>query len=127
MIAVDSSSFIAYLKENEGQDVQWIANALENHILAFPPVVITEILSNGLLPTNLINTIMRLPTLAILPDFWSRAGIMRAKVLAQKLKARLADTLIAQSCIDHGVPLITRDTDFRHFVKYADLILFEGP
>jgi hypothetical protein len=24
-------------------------------------------------------------------------------------------TLIAQSCIDHDVPLITADTDFRHY------------
>jgi predicted nucleic acid-binding protein len=24
--------------------------------------------------------------------------------------------VIAQTCIDHGVPLVTRDDDFRHFV-----------
>jgi len=35
----------------------------------------------------------------------------------------LADTLIAQSCIDYRVPLITRDSDFRHFAKYCGLIL----
>jgi predicted nucleic acid-binding protein len=27
----------------------------------------------------------------------------------------LADTLIAQACLDHEVPLVTRDPDFRHF------------
>jgi predicted nucleic acid-binding protein len=36
---------------------------------------------------------------------------------------RLADTLIAQSCIDHHVPLITRDVDFRHFAKLGMLVL----
>jgi hypothetical protein len=34
-----------------------------------------------------------------------------------RLKARLPDALIAQSCIDHDVALITRDVDFQ---KYAD-------
>jgi len=32
-------------------------------------------------------------------------------------------TLIAQSCIDHHVPLITRDGDFRPFARYAGLTL----
>jgi predicted nucleic acid-binding protein len=41
--------------------------------------------------------------------------------LAKGLKARLADTLIAQSCLDHGVPLITHDTDFRHFAALRGL------
>jgi len=35
----------------------------------------------------------------------------------------LADTLIAQSCIDHDVRLVTRDDDFRHFVRLGGLRL----
>lgn len=46
---------------------------------------------------------------------------MRAKVLAKRRKARLADALIAQGCIDHGVPLITRDRDLRAFAEAANL------
>jgi predicted nucleic acid-binding protein len=34
---------------------------------------------------------------------------------AKELKAKLADTLIAQLCIDHEMPLITRDRDFFTF------------
>jgi predicted nucleic acid-binding protein len=33
------------------------------------------------------------------------------------------DTLIAQSCLDHDVPLITRDADFRPFERLARLKL----
>jgi predicted nucleic acid-binding protein len=44
-------------------------------------------------------------------------------LLARKLRARLPDTLIAQSCIDHDIPLIARDTDFRHFAKHCGLKL----
>jgi predicted nucleic acid-binding protein len=38
-------------------------------------------------------------------------------------RARLADSLIAQSCIDHGVRLVTRNDDFRHFSRHGGLRL----
>ena len=126
MIAVDSSSFIAFFKEDAAKDVQWISDALENGKLVLPPPVLTEVLSNSLLPKHLVEYIEALPLLPVFAGLWSRAGVMRSKLLAKKLKARLADTLIAQVCIDHGVPLITRDNDFRHFVTHAGLVLFEG-
>jgi len=53
----------------------------------------------------------------------SRSIATRAKLLARKLRAPMADTLICQSCLDHNVPLLTRDTDFRHFVQHAGLKL----
>lgn len=44
-------------------------------------------------------------------------------MLSQQLKAKLADTLIAQSCLDHDVTLVTRDDDFRHFAAARGLKL----
>lgn len=35
----------------------------------------------------------------------------------------LTGTLIAQSCLDHNVPLIALDRDFRHFAAVSDLEL----
>jgi predicted nucleic acid-binding protein len=56
--------------------------------------------------------------------YWRRAGELRAKVLVKRRKARLGDALIAQTCIDGGVPFLTRDRDFRAFAEAArfDLI-----
>jgi predicted nucleic acid-binding protein len=48
---------------------------------------------------------------------------LRAKVLAKRRKARLGDALIAQSCIDRGISLLTRDRDFRAFAESAGLAL----
>ncbi len=45
------------------------------------------------------------------------------RVLATRRKARLGDALIAQSCIDQSIPLITRDRDFRAFAVAAKLNL----
>jgi hypothetical protein len=58
--------------------------------------------------------------------YWQRAGELRAKVLAKRRKARLGDALIAQSCIDGAIPLLTRDRDFRAFAEAARLNLILG-
>jgi predicted nucleic acid-binding protein len=47
--------------------------------------------------------------------------------LAKQRKARLGDAPIAQSCIDRGIPLLTRDRDFRAFAEAAGLDLVIGP
>ena len=97
--------------------------ALEWKHLALHPVVDTEVLSSPGLSHDVSQFVRQLPVLAIRPGFWERAAMTRAKLLANRLRARLADTLIAQSCLDHEVPLITRDRDFRHFVQHAGLEL----
>jgi predicted nucleic acid-binding protein len=43
--------------------------------------------------------------------------------LAKRRKARLGDALIAQTCVDGGIALITRDRDFRVFAQAAGLHL----
>jgi predicted nucleic acid-binding protein len=55
--------------------------------------------------------------------YWQRAGRLRAKVLSTGRKARLGDALIAQTCVDRGIPLLTRDKDFRAFASAARLNL----
>jgi predicted nucleic acid-binding protein len=47
-------------------------------------------------------------------------------VLAKRRKGRLGDALIAQSCMDRGIPLLTRDRDFRAFADAAGLDLVIG-
>ena len=115
MIAVDTSALIAYLSGADGADVEAVGVALEERQAILPPVVLTELFSDPLLGSELRDTLLRIPRLDVLDGFWERAGLLRARVLARGRRARLADTLIAQSCIDHGVELITRDADFRHY------------
>lgn len=58
---------------------------------------------------------LAVPPLELRPGFWERAGRLRPSVLAEGRRAGLAGTLIAQCCLDHGVPLISRDADFGAF------------
>jgi predicted nucleic acid-binding protein len=87
------------------------------------PVVLTELLSDPQLPARVAALLKDLPMLEVTDGYWERAGILRSEILSRKLKARLADALIAQSCLDHDVTLVSRDSDFRHFAAARGLAL----
>ncbi|HXN12618.1 MAG TPA: PIN domain-containing protein [Candidatus Acidoferrales bacterium] len=123
MIALDTSSAIAFLSGERGRDVTAVEEALRFRQGVFPPVVVTELLSDPLLRSEAGTLIRAVPRLEVLDGYWERAGELRARLLRRGLKARLADTLIAQSCIDHEVALVTRDRDFRNFATHAGLSL----
>ena len=123
MVAADTSSLVAFLQGQPGDDTDVIQSALDHQQLALPPVVLTEILSDPALPRGVRTLLAGLPILDLEPGFWERAGLLRASVLKQKKRARVADALIAQSCLDQSAPLVTRDRDCRHFAKAAGLPL----
>jgi predicted nucleic acid-binding protein len=123
VIAADTSSMIAFLQGDDGDDVDLVQSALDHQQLALPPVVLTELLSDPALPRPVRSLLGGLPLLQVEPGYWERAGALRAIVLKQKRKARVADALIAQSCLDQSTPLVTRDRDFRHFAAAVGLPL----
>jgi hypothetical protein len=125
MIAVDTSTWIAFLEGRRGQDVELLDEVLESRQVLMVPVVLTELLSDPNLPLGVAKTLSEVPLIEIGSGYWERAGLLRAKVLAKGRKARLGDALIAQSCIDRGVSLITRDRDFLAFSEAASLHLLE--
>ena len=123
MIALDTSSTIAFLSGDGGSDVSAVESALKFRQAVFPPVVVTELLSDPTIRTDLVAFIRAVPCLEIVDGYWERAGALRARLLRGGHKARFADTLIAQSCLDHQIALVTRDRDFRNFANYAGLSL----
>lgn len=123
MIAVDTSTLIAYLAGEKGPDVEALDAALAHNQAQLPPVVVTETLSAPGATDSLARLILALPALAIVDGYWERAGHLRRRILARGLKAPLADALICQSCLDHGLALVTRDGDFKHFARHCGLKL----
>jgi predicted nucleic acid-binding protein len=126
LIAADTSSWIAFLEGSAGEDVRLLDRALDDRQVVMVPVVLTELLSDPRLPSDVAETISEVPLLEVTFGYWQRAGALRAKVLAKRRRARLGDALIAQSCIDQDIPLITRDRDFRAFAAAANLNLLLG-
>ena len=123
MIAVDTSTWIAFLGGDGGEDAELLDRALQDRQVLMAPVVLTELLSAPELSSEVSQTLSELPLIEIGPGYWQRAGELRARVLAKRRKARLGDALIAQSCIDHEIPLLTRDRDFQAFADAAGLDL----
>ena len=126
MIAADTSTWIAFLQGDGGADADLLDRALQDRQVLLPPVVLTEMLSDPKLPVEVSSALLELPAIEIEAGYWERAGALRAKVLARRRRARLGDALIAQSCIDRGVALLTRDGDFRAFAEAAGLDLVIG-
>lgn len=123
MIALDSSALIAFLHGDDNAAATAAGMVLAERQACLPPVVLTELLSDPKLPKELARLIAALPVLDVTEGYWERAGKLRSRVLAAGRRARLADTLIAQSCIDHNVSLVSSDHDFRHFSKMGRLRL----
>jgi len=119
MIAVATSTWNGFLEGDGGEDAELFDRALQDRQVLMVPVVLTEVLSDPKLPAEVSQTLSDLPLIEVEPGYWQRAGELRAKVLAKRRKARLGDALIAQSCIDHEIPLLTRDRDFRAFAGAA--------
>jgi predicted nucleic acid-binding protein len=123
MIAADTSTWVSFLEGDGGEDVEALEEALKNRYLVMVPAVLTELLSDPIVPKQVATLLTDLPLIEVEAGYWERAGALRARLLANRCKARLGDALIAQSCLDRGAVLLTRDADFRAFAKMAGLKL----
>ncbi len=123
MIAADTSTWIAFFRGETGADIELLDQALRDRQVVMVPVVLTELLSDPKLSAEVAKTLSQLPLMEIDARYWRRAGELRAKVLAKRRKVRLGDALIAQSCVDRGISLLTRDGDFRAFAAAGVLDL----
>ncbi len=119
MNAVDTSSLRRFLAGEGGRDVDLVRASIAEARAVLPPAVLCEALSDPALPPSLVEDIASLPVLELHEGFWARAGLLRARVIADGRNAKLADVLIAQSCIDARIPLITHDRNFRHFMRHG--------
>ena len=123
MIAVDSSVIIGWLNGFEHPASDRLSELLERGEAAISPVTMIEIASDPNLSSASRDILSAFAVLPVEEGYWERAGSLRAKLLSQGRRARLADSLIAQSCIDAGLALLTRDRDFLIFVELGSLDL----
>jgi len=95
-----------------------LEQSMQAQTLFLPPPVITK-LRTGETDPQLDQILNDAPMLSITDGFWDRAGQARRTLQRRGLKAKAADALVAQCCIDADTPLITLDNDFRHFVEFG--------
>jgi predicted nucleic acid-binding protein len=117
LIAVDTSALARFIGGEPGEHTSRIRELLRAGTAYLPPAALTELLSNPDLGEAATGVVLSLPLLPLKRGYWQRAGFLRAELLRVIHKANIADVLIAQCCIDHDIPLITYDRDFRHFER----------
>ena len=66
-------------------------------------------------------SLLEIVQLEITRGYWERVGKLRVLLFRHRLRPKLVDSPIAQSCVGHDAPLITRDSDFADFEKLAGL------
>jgi predicted nucleic acid-binding protein len=126
MIAADMSTWIAFLEGEAGEDTNLLDQALERKQVIMSPVVLTDLLSDPGLDSNVAGSLSEVPLIEIKNGYWHRAGRLGAHVLGKRRKARLGDALIAQSCVERGVPLLLATGTLRHLRKRRGWTLFSG-
>lgn len=123
MLCADTNVWVAFLQGDQGEDIDLLHLAMRFDQVAMAPPVLTELLTDPKLPQEDRRMFIAYPLMNILPGFWERAGDLRATLVKHGNKPKLADSLIAQFCIDHRIQLLTRDKGFRAFAKHGGLTL----
>lgn len=123
MIAADTNSWIYFLEQRPDSLVELMRQRISDESIIMPPMVLSELLSGPALSTLHRSRLTSVPQYPLQAGFWERSGLLRAKLLGRGLKPQMLDTFIAQYCVDHSLPLLTRDKDFAIFAKHAGLTL----
>ena len=123
MVIADASVLIAWLAGEGGREVETLAHLMGRDQVQLAPVTVTELLSHTREEPLLNEVVSKLGVLELAPDYWERAGRMRARVRRTGRKAALGDALVAQACIDADLALLARDRDFLAFAEHAGLRL----
>ena len=103
MIAADTSTWIAFFAGEPGWDVEMLDKALRDKQVVMVPAVLCELFSAPEITMYAEEQLNSVPLMPIEEGYWKRAGKSRAELLKKGRRARLADSLIAQVCIDTGV------------------------
>ena len=61
MITADTSTWIAFLEGEDGEDTQLLERALEDRLVLMVPVVLTEVLSDPNLPADMAQALAAVP------------------------------------------------------------------
>jgi hypothetical protein len=129
VILVDTTVWASYFNGADTPEVQYLDQVLahERETVVTIPIIVTEVLQGFRTETGFDRAQELLCALPVLtPDLsihvW--AARLYRKLRRQGITIRGAtDCIIAQTCIEHGIVLLTADGDFVHIARHTPLLL----
>lgn len=115
MIA-DTSIWIDYFLGKPGDDLELFRNRLNEGQVVMAPSVLSELLSSTAMPATVEKALLEIRFATPSSHFWQETGKLQRHLAKLGTHATLADCLVAQSCLEHKLPLLTRN---RAIIKFG--------
>lgn len=123
-LVVDTSVWVEFFR---GEDLPDLELALREGLVVLPPLVVAELLSAPLRKKQreqLTSLLLDLPMHDTSFDHWCAVGELRARLGKAGLSVSTPDTHVAQTAIDVGGRLWSRDAIFAKIAAKGPLRLF---
>ena len=122
MIA-DTSIWVDYFRGKSGMDLDVFRARLSLGSVVMAPVVLSELLSSTQMTAAIESSLLQMEFATTSAHYWRDAGRLRRRLAKLGVSASLADCLIVQSCLEHGLPLLTRDDGIKKMGAKVGLVL----
>lgn len=122
-LVVDTSAWVWYLR---GQEQKELDSALQDGHVHLPPIVVAELFSGKLKPTQragLEDLIRDLPLCETPLEHWIRVGELRRRLGAKGFQISTPDAHVAQCALDLDGRLLTEDRVFALIARHTSLEL----
>jgi len=126
VILVDSSVWIDYFSGNGSAEADFLDGTLGNRTVAIGDLILTEVLQGFRHDKDYRTAKCLLEELTVF-DLLGRNMAIKSAENFRKLRKKgitirkTADVIIASFCIEHDLPLLFSDRDFRSFVDHLGL------
>lgn|SRR5690606_18787125 len=127
MILVDSSVWIDYFNGNDSRQAETLDKTLGVQAVAIGDLILTEVLQGFRLDPDYRTAKKFLNELTVFELLGKDMAIKSAENFRALRKQgvtirKTADVIIASFCIEHGLPLLFSDKDFKPFVTHLGLV-----
>jgi len=122
-VIADTSIWIDYFLGKPGEDLDSFRISLNEGRVVMAPAVLSELLSSTEMTATVEKALLEMPIASPTPAFWKDSGKLRRLLAKQGMNASLADCLVVQSCLEHDLPLLTRDKGIKKFASKVGLVL----
>jgi predicted nucleic acid-binding protein len=123
LVAADSSALIEFFQGRKTKDAKLVEKAIKEGVLALPWIVLSEMLMIENLSLEIKEALSKLTILQPSCNYSKNLAKVRLKMQASKFNANLTQCLVATSCLESNIALISVNRNYLGFAKLLKLKL----